>query len=1038
MSTLNENKEKLKKILTDMFQFDQADLDFGIYRIMNQKRAIIADFMNRELFDEIAKEVEPLKNLVFEDKCEEIDKDIKTLEGLNDEGLIYKINELKEKKSKYRVVNTDKIESEIYSHITEFFRRYYDEGDFISQRRYKDGAYGIPYEGEEVKLYWANFDQYYVKSSEYFTDYIFDDKAHNKVHFKLLNAKASKDNNKENGNRTFQIITDIDKFNENVLDDEKKTSNPEIIGDVLTVYFVYTDDNIAQKKRNEEAYEYIKNKINDNTWLKYINLLEKKRKLDNSEFEKQLNRYTARNTYDYFIHKNLKGFLEREIDFYIKNEVLHLEDMDYSNLLKLKEYITKAKIIEKVSKTIINFLSQMEEFQKTLWLKKKFVVASDYCITLDKIDEKFYRDIVENKQQIEEWKKLFAIEEIEGFANGIDFEFLKKNPYLVLDTKFYDKSIKDNIIGSIDNLDEEINGVLINSDNFHALNLLQEKYRKKIDCVYIDPPYNANSSEIMYKNNFKNSSWLSLMENRISKSIGVLKSDAVYVVAIDEVEQEVLGQLLTYIFGENKEKSCITVVHNPSGQQGDNFSFTHEFAYFLYNTPGRSIAEKYRENEKEWDLRNFRDVTGESSLRNAGRNCYYPILIKDGEVIAFGEVLNDNEHPKMNEVREDDVIEVYPIDPNGIERKWRFERNTVVKIKDQLRVKYIKGRDVYDIIRLKKFFNYKSTWVDPKYSANNYGTQILNRIIPNAPFKYPKSIYTVTDCLIAALNNKVQGYVLDYFAGSGTTGHAVINLNREDNGNRKYILVEMGEYFNTVTKPRIEKVIYSKDWKNGKPVDRDGISQIFKYMTLESYDDALNNIEFVEENIVPLFQDMPSVERDYMLSYMLPKETEDSKCFLTIDALKNPFEYSMKITEKGEIKTKSIDLIETFNYLIGLKILKNYSLQSYDADFSEGEYGKEIAKIRAGTKYKFKIIEGLLPTGEATLVIWRNLSGDIKKDNIVLNAFLERKSIKSTDFEYKIIYVNGDNFIKNTSFNNSLKVKLIEDEMKTKMFEEVK
>ena len=280
--------------------------------------------------------------------------------------------------------------------------------------------------------------------------------------------------------------------------------------------------------------------------------------------------------------------------------------------------------------------------------------------------------------------------------------------------------------------------------------------------------------------------------------------------------------------------------------------------------------------------------------------------------------------------------------------------------------------------------------------------------------------------------------VLDYFAGSGTTGHAVINLNRKDENNIKYILVEMGEYFNTVTKPRLEKNIYSKIWKNGKPVDREGISQIIKYMTLESYEDALNNIVFSSKNIFSLLPENSELKQEFLLSYMLFKETEDSKCMLNIDLLKNPFDYRMKIAKNNEIGERTIDLVETFNYLIGFSVIKNYSIQRYDAEFKVDFYEKEIAQLKLGEKYNFKLIEGILPNGDFALIIWRNISTDIKKDNLVLNAFIETKKEELSNFSYDVIYVNGDNFIKNINFCKNLKVKLIEEEMKKKMFEGVK
>src|SRR5690606_28432614 len=229
---------------------------------------------------------------------------------------------------------------------------------------------------------------------------------------------------------------------------------------------------------------------------------------------------------------------------------------------------------------------------------------------------------------------------------------------------------------------------------------------------------------------------------------------------------------------------------------------------------------------------------------------------------------------------------IYPIDPSNIESKWVFARDTVESILNELTVKYDSKKGTYDIIRTKSRFRYKSLWNDKRYSANSWGSVILNNIIPNSPFTYPKSIFTVIDCIDASLSNKNQGLILDYFAGSGTTGHATIKLNREDGGNRKYILVEMGTYFNTVTKPRIQKVIYTDNWKNGKPQDKAGISQMFKYQVLESYEDALNNLQLPNKTNEALLNFEEQAQEEYLLNYMLDVETQDH--LFNIQMFRNP------------------------------------------------------------------------------------------------------------------------------------------------------
>ncbi|MGG3718612.1 site-specific DNA-methyltransferase, partial [Heyndrickxia ginsengihumi] len=274
-----------------------------------------------------------------------------------------------------------------------------------------------------------------------------------------------------------------------------------------------------------------------------------------------------------------------------------------------------------------------------------------------------------------------------------------------------------------------------------------------------------------------------------------------------------------------------------------------------------------------------------------------------------------------------------------------------------------------------------------------------------------------------------------------TTGHAVIELNREDKeeGKRKYILVEMGEYFETVTKPRIQKVIYSKDWNNGKPVSREGISQIFKYIRLESYEDTLNNlvINLTQEQLT-LLEMNHEIREQYMLSYMLSNETENSTSLLNIDMFQNPFEYKMKIANGLETQVTAVDLVETFNYLLGIEVIRNERKERYDAieDKSSNVPGAVKLSSSKDGEYVFKEIEGRTLDGDKILVIWRTLSDNIVKDNAALDAYFLKKKYSTQDFEFNRIYVNGDNNLQNLKLDEERwKVVLIEEEFKKLMFD---
>ena len=1026
---MSEKLDRFVDLLRKIFELDKSDLDFGIYRIMNIRKGQIDEFLSKTLPEQVKK--------ILESVADNKDEIRKKMAARKAQAVSFDVDVEKDKEylslKEQLLASADisALETDVYSSLYNFFNRYYDEGDFISKRRYKEGVYAIPYEGEEVKLYWANQDQYYIKTTENFKDYSFVSDGVT-VHFMLVDATTEQNNNKENGKkRAFMLFTENDE-QPGIKTFEKK--NNEFI-----IRFVYDLSEEKQPAWDDKNYTAIKEYIVRNH-DKLIPLITPSIPSTNDQIsliQKHLYNYVAKNTFDYFIHKDLGGFLNRELEFFIKNEIIHLDDIDTDKEEHVNKYLARARAIKKVGNIIINFLAQIENFQKRLWLKKKFVIRTDYCMTLDKIPEKYYEEIRGNKAQIQEWIDLYAIDEVSGnggrdstekWTNLPSIDFLKANKYLVIDTKHFNPLFKEAVLSNIDNLDEVTDGVLVQSENFQALNFLREQYKGKIDCIYIDPPYNAQSSEILYKNTYKHSSWLSLMYDRILCGRALLTENFCHITAIDEVEQEILGQIISAIFHENK-KVCLSIVHNPRGQQGKNVSYTHEFAYLVYpNDSQKYIADVKR---TEIDSRTLRD-SGTESDRTDAATCFYPFFVKDGKIIGVGKVPDDDFHPESgNVMREDGIMEIYPIDDNGNEKKWRYSVTSVHKIMDKLEVK--NGRSSYQIIFNQDMGVMKSLWTGAKYDASEYGTKILQDILTvegASQFTYPKSIYTVMESITIGVND--NSIVLDYFAGSATTGHAVINLNRSDKGKRKYILVEMGEYFNSVTKPRMQKVIYADDWKDGKPLSRDtGVSQIMKYFCLESYDDTLTNIEFSDN---PQGKNLEYGD-EYLINYMLDVETKGS--LLNISRFKEPFDYRLKITERNEIKETSVDLVETFNYLLGLNVVRNGALRFYKAvknDDNDYEGSVDLKEDKNGD-FMFKQIKGYLNDGNRILIIWRNITDDLLESNNALDAYFQKNRPNAADRDFDVVYVNGDNNLENLRLDNERwKVKIIEKEFMDRMF----
>lgn len=396
------------------------------------------------------------------------------------------------------------------------------------------------------------------------------------------------------------------------------------------------------------------------------------------------------------------------------------------------------------------------------------------------------------------------------------------------------------------------NNLLIEGDNYHSLSVLNYTHKKNIDLIYIDPPYNTGANNWKYNNDYvdkedayRHSKWLSLMRHRLNLAKNLLKDDGVLICAIDDNEQAHISVLLEQIFSAH-EQHAITIVHNPKGVQGKNFSYTHEYAIFLVPKDKKIIGDRSLTEEEIYvsNLRNW----GNESERTDAKNCFYPIIISNNKIVGFGAVSPDNFHPKSaNEKQKDGTVHVYPIDEKGVERKWRYARQSVDEIKDILQIKESRG-DLVQIMIAKDYGTYKTVWTDKKYDASEYGTKLLREIIPNCDFDFPKSLYTVYDCLFAVVGNRPQANILDFFAGSGTTGHAVLEMNKKDGGNRKFILCTNNENNNggsggiaeNVCYPRIKAVI--KGYKNKKTEKVAGLGGNLSY-----YQTDLVNIEKIHK-----------------------------------------------------------------------------------------------------------------------------------------------------------------------------------------------
>lgn len=1025
MTSTKDHIVKFQKLLRELFQFDCAELDFGIYRIMNHKRDVLEQFINEKLPNLVDTDLE--QGVLFQqDQAnkaldESREKVIEQLGGdaIDGDGELVEAYRgtpvgkayLDAKATAASGRSRPAVEIDIYNHLYAFFSRYYQEGDFISKRRYsRNQRYAIPYNGEEVYLHWANSDQYYIKTAEHFNNYDWTAPYDVTVHFRLQAADVEQDNVKGEKRFFLPLITET----------KWDSSTREV-----TIPFEYRpltlEESNEYKKTNQQekiitaAIDAIPEQLG-NAHEALAALMDEKPQNSDSEpitfLEYHLRQYTKRNTSDFFIHKDLKGFLTRELDFYLKNEVLNLGEMAATSEDSLKGWFQMMQLIQSVGSQIIDFLDQIEAFQKMLWEKRKFIIETQYCITVGNIDESFHADIVACEAQWAEWKELFDIDkEIDRVA------FLKAHPTLVLDTRHFDHNFIDLLLASFDELDEMTDALLIHSENYQALNLLIEKYREQVKCVHIDPPYNTQTSGFLYKNEYQHSSWLAMMNCHICVVLELLNSEGSFLCHIDENEYERLHLLFEYHFTIPNAGTVIWDKRNPM-TAGGGVATQHEYVIWrvrtdkpinlrnnviqmmlnkaneLISTYG-SVTESTKKEYANWVTKNGQLSGGEKAYRFLDDNghIYRGVSLRAPEPRTDPKFFQPLIHPV--------TAKPCPVPPNG------FSRTPETLQKMIERGEIIFGYDDSTQPQQKRFLTAESTKQISSIVQNARRGKADLDALGLANFPYCHSVHFYEELLGAASDSSID-VIIDYFAGSGTTGQAVINLNREDDGWRKFILVEMGEYFNTVLLPRIKKITFTPEWKDGKPKrmatpeEAQQSPRIIKYIRLESYEDALNNIEFNDST-----EQLKLQERidDYLLKYMLKWETKRSQTLLNVEKLTSPFTYRLRIHVNGEIQERIADIPETFNYLLGL----NVSIRKvYEDD------GRRYLVYRGETREA---------PGQEIAVIWRETKGwtpsDFERDRKFVT---EQKLIQDVD----TIYVNGDSCIPNA--------KAVEPIFKARMF----
>lgn len=1083
MTIATKEFEQLRAFLKDMFQFEEHDLDFGIYRIIRLKRQYIQGFIDGEGENSLRATVtsalsgvqntqsETARNWLgaFAAQFGEMGRPLwqALADNPGDEAALIRFKSLfampvlsddQREQAEHqlkafletRQLSAEQLEVKVYNHLLNFFELYYQNGDFGYNTR-AASAFKVPYEadydGSDTLFHWKHKDSYYIKTGNGFHS-VRCEVGGKWLEFRLASGDeegeegeegeetTERNNNKESGIKHYRLL-DIQSIDDTEADGSSKTvwqvrfalaivSTPKVelyqriwetifadgtdlapylhkkpgkgepapgqpMFNNLTGDYEKTDGGqvkgLGQLRIKFDKYTEELAKRDEFSALGK-NIVERQQALRQDaqaialwQLDRNLNKFYVGNDADYFIHKDLRGFLTREKGRFIKQvafsdleALLHAGDNNTTTLI--------ARAFNVVADTLIGFLSAIENFQKGLFELKKKVVDTHYLISVGKIPAAFYERLFACEAQRHEWSEVYKVD----FAESVQ---LAEHPTLVVDTNLYrdsDPSFQDDLLSlsEFDNLDEQTDGLLINSENWQALNLLKEKFREQVKGIYIDPPYNTGDDGFIYKDSFKHSSWVSMISERVDLARELLRHDGVFFSSIDRDENRNYVPALFQLFGEgNFVEEIIWQKSYGGGSKTKHVNNLHEYVLCFANNkislpnmvlpPNPEVKKYYKFSDNKEAIRGkYRTQPLHTTSNDYRVNLTYPIPVPSA---VAGSPEWNNEFRQLQKLVKEERLLISLIEDRWVvtvdgfewigcliapEHQWQWAWTPTAKdayIDNELLFEKNKNGDF--VVNYKQYERYDdgsergsklgSVLVGP-YTQTGTSEQknILGRIV----VKYPKPVGLIEQLLGVFFEEK-DGHYFDFFAGSAPTFEAIQRLNQIDNGKRKVVLIEMGRHFDTATRERTKRVIYSPNWFNGIPLKNNNKRQyIVKSQCLEQYEDLLDNLAPVwDDGTLP-----PKIPVRYLF------RPEQNALSASLD-LSRPFSQILRVGKAREEKT--IDLMETWCYLQGYWIKSRRMYREFNRPYLAVE------------------------TTHGTLVIFRDID-DAEDDTANLKAILEK------------------------------------------------
>ena len=611
MTTIEQSEVRFVELMAELFQLDEAErLDFGFYRVIRHHNQEVKAFLGNvaektgsktleggklsEILAAAFRKADDEESAGDRQRIKEIEGNIGIRPGMNDQDRrtlleqAERIPAIKTMVDEYRTlqeqlrasenVGTDR--REVLNRLYQFFSRHYQDGDFIVERRYgRDGSRYIRSTGEDTEFHWATEDMYYIKSGDSFTDFTVRLSKGDRIVFSIEPDELQK---------TRASLKPTDKAHYEI-DNLAKADDGSI-----TVLLKYLKGAQSNKQKDD-----------------IVKAIQELTNADEAELKRWLNHFIARNQSDFFIHKRLGAALRDDLDIFLKTEVLNADQLLIDTDLP-RRLIKVGRIVRAIGHQIIDFLAVLEDFQKSLWEKKKLVFTTRYVISLDRIAKLAGEDWLTARlpsiiaAQRAEWMELglgdFATaDDCHEVMQGDLAEAARRRWFpLPVDTKHFDAEFRWDLISAItqsNELEAAIDGVALRSDNWQALNSIKSKFEDSVKCVYIDPPYNTATSSIPYKNGYKKASWAALMRDRTEAIRDLMNRESAIFVSIDSEERTNLEHVLSEVFGAKNRVEELIWTQNTANSQLSLYSTNHEFVHvFAKARPvAESIPQMFRE-----------------------------------------------------------------------------------------------------------------------------------------------------------------------------------------------------------------------------------------------------------------------------------------------------------------------------------------------------------------------------------------------------------------------------------------------------------